>query len=154
MYDIVYILNNVNSDELRKSLESIEKFPHGNIWFYHKKKGVLPWEQFISAVAEACKNKAITQDFWLFDDAYIMESEVPAYYDRTLYRKIQQGGGYQLRRTRQSLQSDGYKTKYYETPKPMLINIKKAEELIAKYPKMSMFKTTYGNVYDIGGEQL
>ena len=35
----------------------------------------------------------------------------------------------------------------------MLINRKKADALIQKYPKMVMFRSMYGNVYNIGGEQ-
>ena len=36
---------------------------------------------------------------------------------------------------------------------PMLINRRKALKLIQDYPKMVMFRSTYGNVYNIGGRQ-
>lgn len=180
--DIVYILkNDVGAEELRYSLRSVcENFPHRKVWIYGGKpegiepdeyvyfnqRGVMPWEKVISTIKEISRNKAITEDFYLFnDDFYIMKpmEEIPVYYDRTLFRRIQQveksrGGArslysQQLRRTRDALQSEGYKTFNYEVHMPMLINRKKADRLIERYPKMSMFRSTYGNIYDIGGEQ-
>ena len=180
--DIVYILkNDVTAEELRYSLRSVcENFPHRKVWIYGGKpegiepdeyvyfnqRGVMPWEKVISTIKEISRNKAITEVFYLFnDDFYIMKpmEEIPVYYDRTLFRRIQQveksrGGArslysQQLRRTRDALQSEGYKTFNYEVHMPMLINRKKADRLIERYPKMSMFRSTYGNIYDIGGEQ-
>ena len=181
MFDIVYILkNDVEPNELRYSLRSLSNFPHGKVWFYggkpngitpdrhvpYQQKGIMPWEKVINTIYEVSKNNEITEDFYLFnDDFYIMKpvGEMPVYYDRTLFRRIQaiektRGGArslytQQLRRTRDALQSEGYKTFNYEVHMPMLINRKKAKRLIEDYPKMCMFRSTYGNVYNIGGEQ-
>lgn len=182
MNDIVYILKeDVTADELRYSLRSVCKnFPYRKIWFYCGKpdgitpdeyvpftqKGVMPWAKVTSTIAEACRNDQITEDFWLFnDDFFIMKpvENMPAYYDRTLYRRIQQiekkrkgtSGLYtmQLRLTRDLLQEGGYKTFNYAVHMPMLINRKKALQVIKEFPKPHMFRSVYGNVLDIGGEQ-
>lgn len=180
MFDIVYILKeDVTAEELRYSLRSLKNFPYRKVWFYggkpdgikpdewvpYRQKGIMPWEKVISTIYEISRNKDITEDFWLFnDDFYIMRpvTEPFVYYDRTLFRRIQQieksrGGArslytQQLRRTRDALQDSGCKTFNYEEHMPMLINRKKAKELIEANPKMVMFRSTYGNVYEIGGE--
>lgn len=180
MNDVVYILKeDVTAEELKYSLRSLVNFPHDKVWIYggcpdgikpdvyvpFTQKGMMPWEKVISTIQAVSRNKEITEDFWLFnDDFYVMKPVEPVtYYDRTLFRRIQQveksrGGGrslysQMLRRTREALQSEGYKTFNYEVHLPMLINRKKADALIQKYPKMVMFRSMYGNVYNIGGEQ-
>ena len=182
MNDIVYILKeDVKAEELRYSLRSVCKnFPYRKIWFYTGKpegitpdeyvpfaqKGVMVWEKTTSTVAEICKNKNITEDFWLFnDDFFIMKpvEDMPTYYDRTLFRRIQQiekrrGGvpslySNQLRMTRDMLQDEGYKTFNYAVHMPMLINRKKALYVLNKYPNLRMFRSVYGNVCNVGGEQ-
>ena len=182
MYDIVYILKeDVKPDELRYSLRSVcENFPYNKVWFYcgkpegitpdeyvpYVQKGVMVWDKTTNTVEAICKNNKITEDFWLFnDDFYIMQpvEDMPTYYDRTLFRRIQQiekrrGGApslysNQLRLTRDALQDMGYKTFNYAVHMPMLINRKKGLAVIRKYPNLRMFRSVYGNVYNIGGEQ-
>ena len=182
MNDIVYILKkDVKPDELRYSLRSVcENFPHRKIWFYcgcpegikpdeyvpFEQKGVMTWEKTTSTVEAICKNKDITEDFWLFnDDFYVMKpvEDMPIYYDKTLFRRIQQiekkrGGASslystQLKLTRDALQDYGYKTFNYAVHMPMLINRKKALEVIREYPQLRMFRSVYGNICDVGGEQ-
>ena len=51
------------------------------------------------------------------------------------------------------LQDNGYKTFNYAVHMPMLINRKKALEVIRAYPNLHMFRSVYGNVCDVGGEQ-
>lgn len=182
MNDIVYILkSDIEADELRYSLRSVcENFPYREIWFYCGKpegitpdhyvpfnqKGLMVWEKVTSTIEAVCKNPKISEDFWLFnDDFFIMKpvEDMPTYYDRTLMRRIQQiekrrGGTKslytsQLRRTRDILMEDGYKTFNYAVHMPMLINKKKALETIRKYPRGCMFRSMYGNMHNIGGEQ-
>lgn len=182
MYDIVYILKkDVKPEELRYSLRSVcANFPYRKIWFYcgkpdgitpdeyvpFEQKGVMTWEKTTSTVEAICKNNNITENFWLFnDDFYIMQpvEDMPTYYDRTLFRRIQQiekrrkGASslysMQLRATRDALQDMGYKTFNYAVHMPMLINRKKGLAVIEKHPKLHMFRSVYGNVCNIGGEQ-
>lgn len=182
MYDIVYILkSDVKPDELRYSLRSVCKnFPYRKIWFYggcpqgitpdeyvpFQQRGVMVWEKTTSTIEAICKNKNITEDFWLFnDDFYIMKpvTDMPTYYDKTLLRRIQQiekrrkGAGSlysaQLRITREVLQENGYKTFNYAVHMPMLINRKKGLKTIQSFPRLHMFRSVYGNVWNVGGEQ-
>ena len=162
MNDVVYILDNVSAEDLKRSLSSVkENLPHRKIWFYgfrpndaenyveFEPKGVMPWEKEISTIYEVCRNDEITDDFWLFNGTF--EFTEPAY-DKTMWRKIQQlkksgKNAYQLKRTRESLQAEGYTVYNFETQAPMLINRKKARKLIETYPKMTVFRSTYGNMH-------
>ena len=182
MFDIVYILKeDIQPEELRYSLRSVCKnFPHNRVVFYggkpegiepdkwvnFKQRGVSVWEKTTSTVKAICEDNDITEDFWLFnDDFFIMKpvKDMPTYYDRTLFRRIQQiekkrGGSrslytYQLRITRDALQAEGYRTFNYAVHMPMLINRKKGLEVINKYPKLNMFRSVYGNVYKVDGRQ-
>lgn len=182
MNDIVYILKeDVEPEELRYSLRSVCKnFPYRKIWFYcgkpegitpdeyvpYHQKGVMTWEKVTNTIREICRNKQITEDFWLFnDDFFIMKpvEDMPTYYDRTLFRRIQQiekrrkGApslySRQLRITREVLQDNGYKTFNYAVHMPMLINKKKALKVIGMFPNLYMFRSVYGNVMNVGGEQ-
>lgn len=182
-YDIVYILKaDVEAEELRYSLRSVCKnFPFSKVWFYCGKpdgitpdeyvpfnqRGVAPWEKTTSTVEAICRNKDISENFWLFnDDFFVMKKvkdTIPPYYDRTLFRRIQSLEAkrkgvrslysQQLRITRDALQSEGFKTFNYAVHMPMLINRRLGYEVIHKYPRLHMFRSVYGNVYDIGGEQ-
>ena len=151
MNDIVYILKeDVEPDELRYSLRSVCKnFPYKEVWFFggkpegitpdhyvqFRQKGMMPWEKVVSTIEEICRNKDISEDFWLFnDDFFIMKKvkDMPPYYDKTLLRRIQQiegrrGGipslySTQLRRTREALVTEGYRTLNYAVHMPILIN--------------------------------
>ena len=182
MNDIVYILKeDAEADELRYSLRSVcENFPYREIWFYcgkpegitpdhyvpFRQKGIMAWEKVTSTIEEICKNRKISDDFWLFnDDFFIMKpvEDMPTYYDGTLLKRIQQiekrrGNvsslySYQLRNTRDALMEDSYKTFNYAVHMPMLINKKKALQTIRKYPKIAMFRSLYGNMHNVGGKQ-
>ena len=182
MNDIVYILKeDIEPNELRYSLRSVcENFPYNKVWFYtgkpegitpdeyvpHYQKGVAVWQRTTNTVEAICKNNKITEDFWLFnDDFFIMKpvEDMPTYYDRTLWRRIQQIEqkrqglhslySTQLRLTRDALQDMGCRTFNYAVHMPMLINRKKGLELIHRYPNLCMFRSVYGNVYKVGGEQ-
>ena len=180
-HDIVYILkNNIDSDEIRYSLRSVcENFPYNKIWFYGGcPEGIRPdeWVQYIqpgdskwhratASIAWACRNDDITEDFWLFnDDFFVMKrirSEKP-HYGGTLQERVKRieenrrglSSGYsrRLRRTMRTLKMNGYKQLDYALHIPMLINRKKAIEVFDRFPDDPMFRSLYGNYWDIGGE--
>lgn len=180
-HDIVYILkNNIDSDEIRYSIRSVvENFPYRKIWFYGgcpdgitpdeyvhlEQKGETKWQKSTWTLAQVCQNDDITEDFWLFnDDFYVLKrvrSEKP-YIRGTLQRRVKdieakQNGmttaySRQLRRTMHVLKINGYKQNDYALHVPMLINRAKALEVINKFPDCPMFRSLYGNYWDIGGE--
>lgn len=179
-HDIVYILkNNMDSDEIRYSLRSVEKnFPYNKVWFVggcpdgivpdkymeFEQTGDTKWQRSTSALAAACRNDEITEDFWLFnDDFFIMKRvrpEKPFITGKILQfckfiekgnRGMQTPYTRQLRRTAHVLKINGFKQLNYALHVPMLINRAKALEVLNKFPDSPMFRSLYGNYYDLGG---
>lgn len=181
-YDVVYILKkDIVPDELRYSLRSIEEnLEHGNVWFIGgqpkgltpdkaypmEQKGILKWERARSSLIAACKNKEITNKFWLFNDDFFvlkpMESETPyfggmlrdhilhiehRYGDkRTVYTRA-------LRYCEQVLKDADLTTFDYALHLPILVDKKKMLEAIETFPDCPMFRSLYGNYAEIGGVQ-
>lgn len=178
MHDIVYILKkDVEAEELRYSLRSLKNFPHGKVWFYGGKpdgitpdrwvrvfqKGVSNWGKVIYTIEQACRNDEITEDFWLFNDDFFVMKPVKSMkpiYDKTLQRRIEGSEkrthgknlySRELAKLNEFLIDEGFHTFNYAVHMPMLINRKKALEVMRKYPVSPMFRSLYGNVLGIGG---
>jgi glycosyltransferase involved in cell wall biosynthesis len=179
-YDIVYFVKDEpENEELRYSLRSVEKnMPHRNVWFYGgKPDGIEPdnyakvmqtepskFENVRSMLIKACQNDEITEDFWLFnDDFFIMqpfdENSEPTYnrelreYIAILEAKYGQITEWTklLRHLADTLEAAGKDTLNYAVHKPILINRKKALEVLQKFPDEPMFRALYGNYWNIGG---
>ena len=176
-YDIVYILkNNIDPEELRYSIRSVVKnFPYRKIWFYGgKPEGIEPdegvyFEQIGSSKYEKAaytwrkvfKNNQITEDFWLFNDDFFIMSKIDdvlPIVNGTLYhhiKRIEKRNGSRspytrkLGRTMEYLKDHGYDTLSYEVHIPMLINRKKALEVINMPNYSYAFRSMYGNFYTI-----
>lgn len=177
--DVVYILrNDIEGDELRYSLRSLKNLPHDKVWFFGGKpdglkpdrqielqqKGVSVWQRVCWTIKEVCKTKEVSDDFYLFnDDFFIMQpvEEVPYYYDGTLKKRIDNikkktdglGSLYSrnLERTRDVLMNERKKTYNYAVHIPMKINKRKALYILENY-KVPMFRSLYGNYWNVGGE--
>lgn len=180
--DIVYILRNgIDGDEIRYSLRSLKNIPHDKVWFFGgqpeglkpdravplQQKGVSVWQRVCWTLGQVCKNEEVSDDFILFnDDFFVMKpvEELPPYFDGTLHKRIQQirkkrDGldsiySQNLMRLRELLLSERKKTYNYAVHVPMVINKEKALEVLGKYERTYMFRSLYGNYWDIGGEQL
>lgn len=172
-HDIVYILkNDIDTDEIRYSLRSVEKnFPHNKVWIYGgKPEGIEPdhyvpveqegtnrYAKATGTIYEACRNDEITESFWLFnDDFFVMKkcSELKPTASGTIRARVQEvmmvHGFYssyakRLKRTAKALKLKGYPTLSYAVHLPMLINRKKALEVEKEFPDMPMFRSLYGN---------
>ena len=182
-HDIVYILRDGKNEELRYSLRSVEKnYPHERVVFYGgKPDGIEPdlfvpymqpgdskWEKVRNTVEMICKNDQLTEDFILFnDDFFIMKPvEIPTnYYDGTLDERIKTIEGavfgrhseYSdcLRHLVETLRSaDVANPLNYAHHTPMIINRKKMLETLKEYPNEPMFRALYGNINQIGGENM
>ena len=180
--DIVYILRNgIDGDELRYSLRSLKNIPHDKVWFFGgtpeglkvdrqvplEQMGVSVWQKVCWTLEKVCLTKEVSDDFILFnDDFFVMQpiDELPPYYDGTLMKRINAlkkktdglGSLYsrQLENTRQLLMSEHKKTYNYAVHVPMVINKKKALEVLGKYKRAPMFRSIYGNYWNIGGENI
>lgn len=181
MHDIVYILKeDAEADELRYSLRSLSNFPHGKVWFFGgqpeglmpdkavplEQKGVTSWDKVKWTIEQVCRTREVTDDFWLFNDDFFVMKPVEEWtpkYDKTIYRRIQQiekrhgGSSYyssELNFVRELLTLEHLKTYNYAVHMPMLINKRKALEVIRKFPRCPMFRCVYGNYWRVGGEQM
>lgn len=177
-YDIVYLLkNDIDSNEIRYSLRSIEKnFPYNKVWFVSGcPEGIKPdgfidfqqvgdtkWKRSTSALAAACRNDEITEDFWLFNDDFFVIRKVrsikPMISGTLLQRckkvearngNMQTGYTRQLRRAAHVLRINGYTQYDFALHVPMLINKAKALEVMNKFPDCPMFRSLYGNYCEL-----
>ena len=59
-HDIVYILrNDIDSDEIRYSLRSVEKyFPHGKVWFYGGKPAGIEPDEYVKVIQQGASKYA------------------------------------------------------------------------------------------------
>lgn len=177
-HDIVYFLRDGSNEELRYSLRSVdENFAYNKVWFVGgKPEGITPdeympinqsgadkFERVRNMLLECCRNDNITEEFWLFnDDFFVMlpSLEDTQWTNGTLGQRIaiieaRENNGMptaysqKLRHLVQTLEKDGLPTLNYAVHKPMLINRKKAIEVLEKYPNEPMFRALYGNYWHI-----
>lgn len=180
-HDIVYFLkDDIESEELKFSLRSVAKnFCHGDVWFVGgQPQGLVPdhrmpirqnaatkWENVRNMLKKVCKNDDISEEFWLFnDDFFIVKpwTSETALYNGTLEQHIEhvekrhgcQETSYtaKLRECQHALESAGYSTLNYAIHCPMLVDRRKMAETIRTFPDCPMFRSLYGNMNDIGGE--
>ena len=180
--DVVYILRNgIAGDELRYSLRSLKNLPHDKVWFFGgvpeglkpdemvalEQRGISTWEKVCWTLLQVCQKESVSTDFYLFnDDFFVMKpvKEIPPYYDGTLLRRIEalrkKTGGLgslysnELERTRDMLTSHHKKTYNYALHVPMVINRDKGMEVLMSFNRASMFRSLYGNYWNIGGRQM
>lgn len=178
MSDIVYIVKNkIDPDELRYSLRSLRHFPHDKVWIYGGKPegikadeqvtylqtGISKWEKVRDSLEKVCQNDDITESFWLFNDDFFCMKDcdyLPPIYHGTLNQRIQElrqrhGASEYMRKLMQTeyiLKRAGKPTLNYAVHMPMLINRKKALEVLKVFDRCPMFRSLYGNYFGIGGE--
>ena len=182
-FDIVYFVkNDVSNEELTYSLRSIEEnWQYRRVCFYGgcpdnlkpdrlfriEQKGLNKWQKVRNMIIEVCKNDDISEDFWLFNDDFFVlrpiEENMPPQYNGDLvkyadYIEKKQGTADNhtcaLKTAAEVLRNAGLTTYNYEVHKPMLINRKKALEVLEKFPDTHAFRSLYGNYWRIGGESI
>ena len=172
-HDVVYILrNDIDSDEIRYSLRSVEKyFPHGKVWFYGGKPAGIEPDEYVKVIQQGasryakvtntirqiCMNDDITEDFWLFnDDFFVMQqiTDLKPMISGTISERVQRivdKFGFKskyakmLEHTGDVLHAKGYDTLDYALHVPMLVNRKIALEALAAFAGEPMFRCIYGN---------
>ena len=180
-HDIVYFVKDEpENEELRYSLRSVEQnFSYRNVWFCGgcpdglkpdkhfdlKQEEFVKWDRVRAMIAKVCENDEISEDFWLFNDDFFilkpMKGMKPQYngelkpyieYTESKHNGIADGFTIRLRQAYQDLTKAGLTTLNYEVHKPMLINRKKALEVLRAFPNTPCFRSLYGNYFAIGGE--
>jgi hypothetical protein len=172
--DAVYICRNGENEELRYSLRSIEfNMPHDNVWVVGGKPdwysgNYIPVEQSGRKYENARNNlKAIvnsveiSEDFILMnDDFFVIDKidNVPYWYTGSLKSRIKDlTDGYgpnttylrMLALTEKTIRKTGIQEPLdYELHTPMIMNRHKLGPII-EMP--SLWRSTYGNLYEVGG---
>lgn len=174
LHDVVYILKeDIESEELRYSLRSLDNFPHRFVWFVggqpkgfqpdraikHKQVGASKWDMIKSSMLQIIKNEEVSDDFFLFnDDFFVMEpfeGEFTNFVDGTLAERIDElrrnvnpwlnPYGRTLFKAEQELIGLGCPTMNYDVHLPMLFNKEKTKTSINKCSSPQM-RSVYGNI--------
>lgn len=182
--DIVYFVkNSPSNEELRFSLRSVERnFPHRKVWIFGGKPdyikpdeyvpirqiGNTKWEKVRNMLIKCCETKGVSEDFFLFNDDFFVMHEISEYepmFDGSIYKRIVQveGRNYdkpsaytaQLRKMVHELERycPDAPMNNYAVHMPMLVNKEKALCVLKKF-QSPMFRTIYGNYWNIGGKQM
>ena len=175
--DVVYILKrDVEPDELRYSLRSLQNFPHGKVWFFtgspagfkpdrhvpFEQTGLRKWEKATSTYRAIAETDEVSEDFWMFnDDFFILEpvEDLPYMYHGRLaaliasIRSKHGASSYSrmLDRARLQLEERKLDSLNYCLHVPMLFNKKKVLEVLKEFPNSPMFRSLYGNYCKVGG---
>lgn len=177
--DIVYFVKESSKNqELQYSLRSVERNfkAGGRVWLVggmpagFKPDGFLrvaqgmpsKWENVRKSLIAVCQSEDISEKFWLFNDDFFIlkpvEKMPEAYYDGSILelceRIEKRSGGFslytkQMRHLIQTLQDAGLATLNYALHRPMLIEKKKALEVLEKFPDEPMFRSLYGNYWRV-----
>lgn len=171
-HDIVYILReDIDPEELRYSLRSLENFPHRLVWFVggkpkgitpdrqivHKQQGPTKWDLIRSSMLRITKEEELSASFFLFnDDFFIMRpcsGKWTNYIDGTLAERIEQFRkenpwlnpyARTLFKAEQELKSQGATTYNFDVHLPMLFEKSKIGAIMrCSSPQM---RSVYGNI--------
>lgn len=178
MHDIAYILReDIDGNELKYSLRSLENLPHGRVWFFGGcPKWATPdeWVHF-QQVGESKSDKAtstfkaicesgISDSFYLFNDdffvmqpmddlPYMFHAETLSEHAQTLLKKSPWSKyAPRLEAASKELSNAGYSELNYELHVPMLFEKAKAQEAFERF-RSPMIRSIYGNYYGVGGVQ-
>lgn len=129
-----------------------------------KQQGATKWERATFTIKKVCEDKDISKSFYLFnDDFFILQktATIPAIYNGTIADRIEnykkKNGGQisdyfrRLEQTAGQLTRRGLSTYNYAVHVPMLIDKEKALEVFDTFDGSPMFRSLYGNYWNIGG---
>lgn len=171
-HDIVYILReDIDPEELRYSLRSLDNFPHRLVWFVggkpkgitpdrqivHKQQGPTKWDLIKSSMLRVTKEKELSASFFLFNDDFFIMKPVTGkwtnYIDGTLAERIEQFRkenpwlnhyARTLFKAEQELKSQGATTYNFDVHLPMLFEKSKIGAITrCSSPQM---RSVYGNI--------
>jgi hypothetical protein len=176
--DFVYICKDGSNEELRYSIRSVvESFPDSNIWvvggkpswysgnYIHVKQSLTKYRNAIQNLNAICDSDKIFEEFVLMnDDFYIIKNinTIKTYHgglllDKiNLYQKINSNSNYtrKLAATYKKIKSLGIEDPLdYELHVPMIMEKEKLKQTL-KDNDSFLWRSIYGNIFNIGGEQI
>jgi hypothetical protein len=176
--DFVYICKPGNNEELRYSIRSvINSFPEAKIWLVggkpdwysgnhiHVDQRHHKYANAINNLHALCSAEEISNEFVLMnDDFFIIKkiNKIDQFYNGLLSEKIDNytkitGSSMYIRKlilTNTRLIEQGIANPYdYELHIPMVMEKDKLLPIIKKYPNC-LWRSMYGNIYNVGGTQM
>jgi hypothetical protein len=176
--DFVYICKDGNNEELRYSIRSVvQSFPDSNIWvvggkptwydgnYINVKQVLTKYRNAIQNLNAICNSNEISEEFILMnDDFYIVKNinTIETYHgglllDKiNLYQKINSNSNYtrKLAATYKKIKSlDIENPLDYELHVPMVMEKKKLKQILQNNDQF-LWRSIYGNVFGVGGEQM
>jgi hypothetical protein len=174
--DAVYICRGGENEELRYSIRSIEEnMPHDKVWVVGSKpdwysgnhisidQDGRKYENARKNLRAIVNSKEISDDFILMNDDFFVINKidtVPYWYSGSLKSRIQElSDGFgpnttyirMLILTNRTVRRSGVENPLdYELHIPMIMNKDKLRPIIEK---PSLWRSTYGNLYNVGGTQ-
>lgn len=183
MMDVVYVYKMQKSNELAWSVKSLKNIEHGRVLVVgdqpdvegveHFKPPVNRWSMLspvhdvINKLRYAC-SLDISDNFILMNDDFFIckPTEIPVAHRGTLgdhikWRNLKDNYSGQLKKTKEYLENKGIKDPLsYELHVPMVFNRQRLADLIENtLPVITnsapiLIRSVYGNIYNIGGEQM
>jgi hypothetical protein len=176
--DFVYICKDGNNEELRYSIRSVvQSFPDSNIWvvggkpiwysgnYINIKQVLTKYRNAIQNLNAICNSNEISEEFILMnDDFYIVKNinTIKTYHgglllDKiNLYQKINSNSNYtrKLAATYKKIKSLNIESPLdYELHVPMVMEKKKLKQILQNNDQF-LWRSIYGNVFGVGGEQM
>jgi hypothetical protein len=174
----VYICKDGINEELRYSIRSVvESFPDSNIWvvggkppwyignYINVKQVLTKYRNAIQNLNTICNSNEISEEFVLMnDDFYIVKNinKIETCHgglllDKiNLYQKLNSNSNYtrKLSATYKKIKSLGIESPLdYELHVPMVMEKKKLKQILENNDQF-LWRSIYGNVFNIGGEQM
>lgn len=176
--DFVYICKDGDNEELRYSIRSVHaSFPDSNIWvvggkpswyvgnYIEVRQNLTKYRNAIQNLNTVCSSNKISDTFILMnDDFYIIKNinTINTYHggyllDKiNLYQKINSNSNYtrKLAATYKKIKSFGIENPIdYELHVPMIMEKQKLKQIL-KNNDQFLWRSIYGNTFNIGGEQM
>ena len=176
--DFVYICKSGDNEELRYSIRSVvNSFPEAKIWLVggkpnwysgnhiHVDQNHHKYANAINNLHALCSSEEISNEFVLMNDDFFIIKKIDSidqFYNGLLSDKIDRyvkitGSSMYIKKlilTRTRLIDQGIQHPYdYELHIPMPMEKDKLNNIIKKYPSC-LWRSMYGNMYDVGGSQM
>jgi hypothetical protein len=176
--DFVYICKDGNNEELRYSIRSVvESFPDSNIWvvggkptwyvgnYIEVNQNLSKYRNAIENLKALCNSEDISDTFVLMNDDFYIIKNIDSIKDYhggpllekiNLYQKLNSNSNYtrKLAATYKKIKSLGIENPLdYELHIPMVMEKEKLKQTLQNNYQF-LWRSIYGNVFDVGGEQM
>jgi hypothetical protein len=176
--DFVYICKDGNNEELRYSIRSVvENFPDSKIWvvggkpswytgnYIEVNQNLSKYRNAIENLKALCNSEDISDRFVLMNDDFYIVKNIDSIKDYhggpllekiNLYQKLNSNSNYtrKLAATYKKIKSLGIENPLdYELHVPMVMEKEKLKQTLQNNYQF-LWRSIYGNVFNVGGEQM